>query len=426
MTLLASGPVQASPLRDSAVVRAVRKARPSVVNIHGQKVVRADDYYAKEATKRVNGMGSGVVIDGRGFVLTNFHVVDGVKRIRVTLGNGQAYTARLIAHDPGTDLAIIKLPIRTALPPITVGSSRDIMTGETVIAVGNAYGYEHTVTTGIVSAQHRNVQVNDAQNYYDLIQTDASINPGNSGGPLLNVDGEMIGLNVAVRVGAQGIGFAIPVDRAMQVAARLMTVERISGLWHGVIPEDIVMNNEPTVIVKDVKIGSPAHEAGIREGDVIRRVAGRSIQRSLDVERVLLGSTTGEAVKFAFDRANQSMAVDVALATYPGASTTAPKHDLPWSVLGIRIQPAEDLAESAEQFRGGLRVKDLDPRGVASQAGVARGDILVGIHIWETASVENLQYILTQSDFEGAEEVPFYVLRKGETLAGSFRVSQLQ
>ena len=140
----------------------------------------------------------------------------------VTLADGQRHMAKLVARDIETDLAIIKIDPQEPLPVIPIGTSSDLMPGETVIAVGNAYGYEHTVTRGIISALHRAVQVSDAQFYDDLIQTDASINPGNSGGPLLNIDGDMIGINVAVRAGAQGIGFAIPVDKVAAVAAGLL------------------------------------------------------------------------------------------------------------------------------------------------------------------------------------------------------------
>ena len=148
-------------------------------------------------------MGTGVVIDPRGYIITNYHVVNGVRDIQVTLADGERYIAKLVARDPETDLAIIKIDAKQEIPVISIGTSSDLMTGETVIAMGNAYGYEHTVTRGIVSALRRSVQVNEAQNYDDLIQTDASINPGNSGGPLLNIDGEMIGINVAVRAGAR-------------------------------------------------------------------------------------------------------------------------------------------------------------------------------------------------------------------------------
>ena len=142
-----------------------------------------------------------MLIDSRGYIVTNHHVVDGVREILVTMADGQRHVAKLVARDMETDLAIIKIDAPAPLPVIPIGTSSDLMAGETVIAVGNAYGYEHTVTRGIVSALHRAVQVSDAQFYDDLIQTDASINPGNSGGPLLNIDGDMIGINVAVRAG---------------------------------------------------------------------------------------------------------------------------------------------------------------------------------------------------------------------------------
>jgi len=168
------------------------------VNIHGQKLVAANDDTSGEQ-RRVNGMGTGVVIDPRGYVVTNYHVVEGVRRIEVTLASGKTVSATLVSHDPRTDLAVIKVAADGPLPVIAIGTSSDLMIGETVLALGNAFGYEHTVTRGIISALHRDVEVSRTQRYDDLIQTDASINPGNSGGPLLNINGEMIGINVAVR-----------------------------------------------------------------------------------------------------------------------------------------------------------------------------------------------------------------------------------
>ncbi|MFM8292308.1 MAG: S1C family serine protease, partial [Planctomycetia bacterium] len=186
----------ASESRRSVIVRAIESQRDAVVNIHGQKFVGNGEEEGAEL-RRVNGMGTGVVIDSRGYVVTNFHVVDGVKRIEVTLASGRTVAATLVSHDPRTDLAVIKVDIEEPLPVITIGTSSDLMIGETVLALGNAYGYEHTVTRGIVSALHRCVEVSRTQRYDDLIQTDASINPGNSGGPLLNIDGQVIGINVA-------------------------------------------------------------------------------------------------------------------------------------------------------------------------------------------------------------------------------------
>ena len=206
----------ASESRRSAIVVAVESQKDSVVNIHGQKLVPADGEGAGEL-RRVNGMGTGLVLDPRGYVVTNYHVVEGVKRIEVTLSSGRTVSASLVSHDPRTDLAVIKIATDSLLPVARIGTSSDLMIGETVLALGNAYGYEHTVTRGIISALHRNVEVSRTQRYDDLIQTDASINPGNSGGPLVNIDGEVIGINVAVRAGAQGIGFAIPIDHVLDV-----------------------------------------------------------------------------------------------------------------------------------------------------------------------------------------------------------------
>lgn len=198
-SLLLASPSAAEDLRRTAIVRAIESCRDSVVNIHGEKVVTDE---SSDDERRVNGMGTGVIIDCRGYAVTNFHVVDGVRDIEVTLASGRTVAARLISHDRRTDLAVIKIDSATPLPVINTGTSSDLLIGETVLALGNAFGYEHTVTRGIISALHRNVDVNPTQRYEDLIQTDASINPGNSGGPLLNINGQMIGINVAVRAGA--------------------------------------------------------------------------------------------------------------------------------------------------------------------------------------------------------------------------------
>ena len=194
--------------RRTPLVNAVASARASVVNIRGRKSVRQNAMtVSTEQPRQVNGMGTGVVIDPRGYILTNYHVVQDVKQIKITTAKNETLIGQLLAFDEETDLAIVKIRTRERLPVISTGSSTDILLGENVAAIGNAYGYHHSVTFGIVSALSRKVQVSENQTYTDLIQTDASINPGNSGGPLINMDGEMIGINVAVRVNAQGIAF---------------------------------------------------------------------------------------------------------------------------------------------------------------------------------------------------------------------------
>jgi serine protease Do len=396
----------ASELRRTEMVRAVEKARPSVVNLRGQKTVREDGAAARE----VNGMGTGVVIDPRGYIITNNHVVEGVRRIEVTLHDGTMLLARVISADPKTDLALIKVDHDEKFPMIRVGTSSDLMIAEPVVAMGNAYGYEHTVTRGIISALHRTVQVSDAQQYDDLIQTDASINPGNSGGPLLNVDGEMIGVNVAVRAGAQGIGFAIPADNAMAVAARLMSIERLDRNWHGVIGKPVESGGKHRLVVDKVVDSSPAASGDLKPGDVITSMG--------DVERALLGRKAGEEVPVVVQRGGKRVELSLVLAV-KGRGATGPDERV-WDTLGMKLAAisTRDLREQLNKYRGGLRVVDVKPDGPARKQGIRTGDILVGMHVWETISLDNVEYILNRPEISEIVPVKFYIVRNGETLIG--------
>ena len=263
-----------SSQRRTTTVRAIQAAEPAVVNIEGNKPSNP----ALADSQQVNGMGAGVIIDPRGYILTNQHVVQDVGRIEVTLYDGTRHIGRLIARDADTDLALVKINAKEPLPVIRCGTSSDLMRGERVIAIGNPFGYHNTVTEGIVSALHRDIPVNGTQNYPDLIQTDASINPGNSGGPLLNADGEMIGINAAVRIGAQGIGFAIPVDKATEIAADMIAQHRRGS-------------SENLVSVSTKYSEGGAHVEVVRSsgtelqrGDVLRQIANRPIHTRLDYE----------------------------------------------------------------------------------------------------------------------------------------------
>lgn len=426
-----------SPLRMTPIVRAVQGARPSVVNIQGQKSV-PDEKGPTGKTRQVNGMGTGVVIDPRGYVLTNHHVVDGVRQIRVTLDDGTVDIARVVASNKRTDLAVIKINVGRALPVIEVGNSRDLMPGEPVIAVGNAYGYEHTVTRGIVSALGRDVQVSDTQAYDDLIQTDASINPGNSGGPLLSIEGKMIGLNVAVRAGAQGIGFAIPIDQALDIAAELMSVERLENKWHGL--DTAASRSGDDLVVRRVKPGSPAAQSGIRPGDVITRLGDVDVVRALDVERALLGRRVGERVGLSVSRGGRSVDLRLAVArrgqsaprqtvaskSSPrvAAKPTSSNEAKAWTVLGLKLdqEPKATFERRKSRYRGGMRVVEVRSDSAAAAKGIQAGDILVGMHRWETASDEDIRYIVNNDTLTSLSEVKFYVLRGNETLVGAMSV----
>jgi serine protease Do len=413
----------AESARMTPIVRAVRNASPAVVNIQGQKSVVETTESSRQVSKQVNGMGTGVIIDPRGFILTNFHVVDGVKRINVTLSTGQAFVAKIVARDAQTDLAIIRINASFELPVINIGTSRDLMTGETVVAVGNAFGYENTVTTGIISQLHRNVQVNETQQYLDLIQTDASINPGNSGGPLLNIDGEMIGVNVAVRAGAQGIGFAIPVDNALEVATKLMSIEQLDNNWHGIAA--MTLNTAGPVTIARVDRNSPAEVCGIARGDLLQSIGSTQIRRPIDIERALLGRRSGDKIPVQVVRDNQEMTVDMQLASKTGAPARVKEREpantfdeATWETLGLILEeePAEGFREKSLPYEGGMRVVSVKPESSAARQGVREGDILVRFHRWTTVSQADVQFLVDHADtLSQAGSLKFYIVRGDKT-----------
>jgi serine protease Do len=420
--------VLASELRVSPIERAVQETEPAVVNIHGRKTVPAENasFGTPSAVRQVNGMGTGIVIDPRGYVLTNYHVVEGVTNIQVSLADGKSTTARLVSHDPKTDLAVIRIETKEAMPVVRMGTSCDLMKGEQVIAIGNAYGYEHTVTRGIISALHRNVQVSDEQKYNDLIQSDASINPGNSGGPLLNIDGEVIGINVAVRVGAQGIGFAIPIDEALEVAARLVSTERLEQTTHGIVGRTRCEPQHKEFIVGNVRPDSPAGKAGLKAGDAIAEIDGRKVESAMDVELALLGSRPGQDIDIGLLRDGRPVATKLAVAQLSKAAGAKPVlADKCWNTLGMKltVMDADDFKALGTRYRGGLTVLDVRPGSPAAQQGIRRGDILVGMHIWETISLENIAYILERDDLNKLDSVVFYLVRGSDTLYGHMRIA---
>lgn len=410
------------------MVAAIAEAEPSIVNIHGRKTVRdAVPAAGSDGFKQVNGMGTGIIIDPRGYILTNYHVVEGVNNIQVALHDQQTAIAKLVAHDRKTDLAVIKIDIEARLPIMKLGTSSDLMKGEQVIAIGNAYGYEHTVSLGIISALHRNVPVSDDQKYQDLIQTDTAINPGNSGGPLLNVDGEVIGINVAVRVGAQGIAFAIPIDDAAEIAARLMSVERLDGYTHGIVGQTRFNPDCRSFTVVSVKKDTLADKSGLKPGDVILAIGERKVERNLDIELALLGRKPGEELSLEVQRAG---ATQTLAALLPSVNPVKPvarvaSSDRNWNALGLRLEsiPKEDFRDHNTKYKGGLRVTAVRPGSQAAEQGIRRGDVLVGMHVWQTVSLENINYILDREDLDSINPLVFYILRDGDTFFGHIRVA---
>lgn len=405
-----------SDARVTPMVTAVKRAAPSVVNIHSEKLRGG----------KISGMGSGIIIDERGYIVTNQHVIADVDTLRISLINGSQFPAKIISFDRKHDLALLKIDPKEALPVIPLGTSSDLQLGETVIAVGNAFGYEHTITAGIVSQLHRDVEVDEKKGigYKNLIQTDASINPGNSGGPLINLDGEVIGINVAIRQGAQRIGFAIPIDDARELIARnLLSSRNLEHLWHGLVGRDFKSSSEMQLVVQRVEPNSPAFGAGLRQGDVVLEVNKRHIRDLTDFERSVLGSRPGESLNILFRRNGEENPTSLQIATLkPNPSGPSTQNSLPvqsvtrenltrnshdedsaWEVFGVALDRHNpvDVNELGLGYESGLRIVDVRPGSPAALRGAMPGDILVGLHIWQANKSADIEYVLNHEELFG-------------------------
>jgi serine protease Do len=413
--------------RRDEVVDVYEKVKAAVVNIHSKRTVSGSDdpFRAPLVTpQQVNGMGTGIVLDPRGYVLTNFHVVDDVNSLQVRLHDGTGFTARVIATDREADLALLKIDAGRPLPLLLFGTSADLMVGEPVIAIGNAFGYEHTVTDGRVSFKGRDVALNKDMGYKGLIQVSAPINPGNSGGPLMNVLGELVGVNVAIRAGAQNIGFALPIDFVIGRAADLIGGRKRSGPRHGLVVKDAAVREVAdgpatrTLSVERVEPDSPAAAAGFKPGDVIEQIDDVTVFTSIDLERALLDRPAGAKAVVRVRRAGSAETLE--LVSQPAAKALLPPGDQVWKKLGLRAQPvgADAVAKANPQLHGGLLVTEVAVGSAAATAGIQKGDVLVGLHQWETLSAENVAFVLNHKDFGSFLPLKFYLSRDGKLRDG--------
>ena len=433
-----AGSAFATELRMTPAVKAIQKAMPSVVNIHTEKTAEDADSLSPIKDRKTNGMGTGILVDERGYIVTNYHVVAGVETLRATLSDNSTYTARVISYDKKHDLAIIKVDASKPLTVLPLGTSSDLMLGETVFAIGNAFGYPDTITQGLISALHRDVEVNEKQGYKNLIQTDASINPGNSGGPLINLDGEVIGINVAIRAGAQRIGFAIPMDDARKIIAELLSGERLSQTFHGAILTDVKKGEQRFVRVDGLKPGSPAEQSGLKIGDIVTKIGAIAVTDAADFERACLGRPVGEKVEVSFRRGDKGESATMTLATIAAsrrsntetnhagirAQNEEAAHDKAYRLMGIRIVPVAEAErrQLGDKYRGGMKITEVKPQSTAAQNGIHVGDVLVGLHVWETVNYENINYVLDHQQLPTFNPLKFYILRGNETLYGHLQV----
>jgi serine protease Do len=425
---LAAGEASA---RRTPLVAAIERALPSVVSITSEKRAASNSRwpYSPEENRRprVNGMGTGVILDERGFIITNQHVVHEVDDLRVMFSDGTTYPAKVIQQDAGMDLALLKVDAGKPLKAIRIGNSDDLMLGEQVITIGNAFGYENTTSVGVIGALHRNVRLADDQNYRNLIQTDAAINPGNSGGPLVNVDGELIGINVATRAGAQGIGFALPIDDVKRVALEMLSTRKLAGTWHGLVTGEEKESDARVVKVAKVEEGSPAEQAGVKGGDRVATVNDLEVVTPLDIERALLGIRPGETARVGVVRDGQPQQI---VMTIQGVGTIpVDSSERLWQVLGMKAVrvPAQYVTPASEKLRGGLYIQEVLAGGAAEQAFLRKGDILVGMHVdgndWETIKPENVLFILKQTGQASDPLIRYYIVRKNVIHQGQLDIA---
>ncbi len=387
-------------IRRNAVVIAVEKTSPAVVNIKARKIIEryanpfrdlfGNDFFSpffgnifpgyKEKILE-QSLGSGVIIDAeKRLVLTNAHVIMGASQISVKLLDGRQFDADLVGSDPDFDIALLRIKGKGPLPQAKIGTSSDLMVGETVIAIGNPYGFSNTVTTGVVSALNRCVETPHGK-YFGFIQTDAAINPGNSGGPLLNILGEVIGINTAIYARAQGIGFAIPIDKAKAVIYELLHYGEVKPVWLGIFGQDVdpsIANylglREPQgMLVTEVIRNTPAWNKGIKPGDVVLFINGYAIEDKDDYVRYLQNTTSETPLKLTIWRQRQKVHILLRPQNFPqgevkffikkkwgfsavdGGNCVVVLHvfpDSPASVLGLR--PGDKIYRIA-----GIRIKKV-------------------------------------------------------------------
>jgi Do/DeqQ family serine protease len=389
-------------LRETAVVLAVRKVSPVVVNISSELEVRErvspfsgfgldpalesffQDFFDPgfEQRHQRTSLGSGVIIDGkRGFILTNNHVLHKTGSITVVLKDGREFKAQIVGADPDSDLAVLRISSPTPLPAIEMGDSDSLMIGETVFAIGNPFGFSNTVTTGVISAVNRSIRVEDMV-YNNFIQTDASINPGNSGGPLLNITGDLIGINTAIYAKAQGIGFAIPINTAKRIVGDLIKFGEVVQAWIGITVQNIdpqlsqYLNLTKTrgVLVKKVEKSSPANKAGIRDGDVLVLIGKRDILSENDYQAALKDYAAGQTMNINIWRSGKTQTVAVRAAVFPEDLAL----DLAYSLLGINV---DDLSSKNRHIyksfaKEGVLITEIHRQSYLARIGVRPGDVI--------------------------------------------------
>lgn len=405
-----------------------RRLEPSVVHITSLARVQAlsRDRYGRifrDGQDVPRGLGSGFVVREDGHILTNLHVVAGASALRVRLSDGREFDASVVAADPGTDLAVVRVPAQ-GLVPVEFGDSDEMQVGDWVLAIGSPLGFDNTVTAGIVSAKgRRGLSATGAERYEDFIQTDASINPGNSGGPLVNLDGQVVGVNnqIATRGGdgSIGLGFAIPSNMARAVAESLISRGKIQRGYLGLTMSDLapeaarLLAIEPGegAVVQEVVAGSPAARAGLRPGDVIVRFDRRPVQGQNRLRNAIALSPPGKTIEIDVIREGKSRTVQVELGDRDAAARLA-TGETRLERFGLVVRPLTPQLAQQLGVRGveGVVAVEVEGSSPAAEANLRSGDIIVAADRRLVTTPEELAQVLEQP---GASVVRLNVIREG-------------
>ena len=397
------GALAAAPVDDASsdaardpVVLAVQKVLPAVVNISTERIVDREfndpfedlfrQFFSQPRRSQAQGiqsLGSGVIVDEDGWIITNWHVVQRATKINVILADGSHYDAQYVSGDDKNDLALLRIQPKKPLPAVEIAGESQTMLGETVVAIGDPFGFDHTVTKGVISAKDRSWPPENPQ-FEDVLQTDAAINPGNSGGPLINTRGQLVGINMAILSQAQGIGFAIPSRRVANLLEAWFTPEKRARLWLGVR----FGRENGRIVVTDVQANSPAAQAGVQKKDKVVACDGQEVTDVLLLERRLIHKKAGDEVKFDVERGGIAKSLAVKLTALPVLSA----RDLMFKKFGVQVQPlTRDLAQKLGiPFTQGLLVADVQPGSPGEIAQFQRGLVITQVAGEAVASMDRV------------------------------------
>lgn len=381
-------PAKSRPLPDfvppTSLAPLVKAVRPGVVNIAARN----------EGSTR--SLGSGFVINPEGLVVTNNHVVERAQSIEVRLADGRSFAGTVVGRDPSTDLALLRIANVKDLPTVTLGDSDELEIGDWVVAIGNPFGLDTSVTHGLISARERVIGVGP---FDDFIQTNALINPGNSGGPLFDMNGDVVGVTTAITSQGQGIGFAVPINLVKDLLPNLLHNGRPERGWLGLNVQEVGEGDGKAPVVVDVFAGSPAEKAGLKPGDRVVGIGGKPVQRYQQILRKIALLAPGSAVKIDVIRGGRSFDFSATLAQRPSlealrAMNSGGRVD----ALGFAVRPLDPNAAASLGTQPGLRIEAVVPGGAAERAGLSTGDVITEVNRQPVTTLKDLDAALSESE----------------------------